>query len=145
MKTFKHIELMVAVMIMSLGLLFCEKKNLGAEADDPASILGEGKWKVSYFDEDGRNETYYFSGYRFVFNSNGSVEATSDEGPELKGSWLEKTESDPGKLILNFGGASPFDELNDDWEVLQVSPTKLVMEDVSGGSGGTDHLILEKL
>jgi len=46
--------------------------------------------------------------------------------------------------VLNFGNTIPFNELNDDWEILEESATKIRMQDVSGGSGGTDLLTFEK-
>jgi hypothetical protein len=38
----------------------------------------------------------------------------------------------------------PFDELNDDWHIIEETSTKIRLQDVSGGSGGTDLLTFEK-
>jgi len=39
----------------------------------------------------------------------------------------------------------PFDELNDDWHILNETSTKIQLEDVSGGSGEIDLLTFEKV
>ena len=48
------------------------------------------------------------------------------------------------ELTLNFTGV-PFDEFNDDWDIVSVLPTRIELRDVSGGGGGTDILIFEKI
>ncbi|NNF83239.1 MAG: hypothetical protein HKM99_10885, partial [Flavobacteriaceae bacterium] len=48
-------------------------------------------------------------------------------------------------LSLDFADGIPFDEFNDDWDVISVSDTEVVLQDVSGGGGGTDVLTLQKL
>ena len=37
-----------------------------------------------------------------------------------------------------------FEELNDDWDVVSQSATKIELIDVSGGNGGTDYLTFER-
>ena len=49
------------------------------------------------------------------------------------------------KLNIKLGTSSAFEELNDDWHVIQQSGTLLKLEDVSGGNGGTDDLSFEKI
>jgi hypothetical protein len=36
-----------------------------------------------------------------------------------------------------------FEDLNDDWDIISHSPTKIELKDVSGGNGGTDYLTFE--
>ena len=46
---------------------------------------------------------------------------------------------------MNFGvTTSPIAELEKDWHIVEKTSTKLRMEDVSGGAGGTDYLTLER-
>jgi len=37
-----------------------------------------------------------------------------------------------------------FEDLNDDWDFISQSATKVELIDVSGGNGGTDYLTFEK-
>ncbi|MBL4664050.1 MAG: hypothetical protein JKY22_10985, partial [Flavobacteriaceae bacterium] len=48
------------------------------------------------------------------------------------------------KLLLDFGIEIPFEEFNDDWDVLSATNTRIELQDVSGGSGEIDTLIFEK-
>ncbi len=45
---------------------------------------------------------------------------------------------------LNFNTNGNFEELNDDWEIVSQSSTKIELTDVSGGNGGTDYLTFTK-
>jgi len=47
-------------------------------------------------------------------------------------------------MILNFGHQVPFDELNEDWEVISKSDTKINLRHVSGGDGSIDVLEFTK-
>jgi hypothetical protein len=49
------------------------------------------------------------------------------------------------KLILNFASPADFTEISDDWHILQETSSKIQLEDVSGGNGGTDLLTFEKI
>jgi hypothetical protein len=37
-----------------------------------------------------------------------------------------------------------FEDLNDDWDIISRSSTKIELIDISGGNGGTDYLTFEK-
>ena len=39
---------------------------------------------------------------------------------------------------------SDFEDLNDDWDVVSTTPTRIRLMDVSGGDGSTDMLTFEK-
>jgi hypothetical protein len=106
----------------------------------------EGEWKVTLYQEDGDNETSNYSGYRFKFNTDGSV--TVQPGMltvTYTGTWKTEKDSDHVDFILNFTTPANLEELSDDWEVLSESKTKLELEDVSGGDGSIDKLTFEKI
>ena len=46
-------------------------------------------------------------------------------------------------LELDFGDDIPFNELNDNWDVLNASMEVIELEDVSGGNTGSDYLTFD--
>ncbi|MFM1829446.1 MAG: hypothetical protein RL624_1687 [Bacteroidota bacterium] len=127
-----------AFFISSLLFLSCSKDNLS----NVWSYVTKGTWRVTLYQENGVSKLYYFSNYDFTF-SNSTVTATRN-ATTVTGTFSTKYDDSKNKLVLNFGNTSPFNELNDDWEILEESATKIRMQDVSGGSGGTDLLTFEK-
>ena len=134
----KIILLSVAIFISSLLIISCSKENI----TNIASYVTKGTWRVTLYQENGVSKLYYFSNYDFTF-SNSTVTATRNAST-VTGTFSTKYDDSKNKLVLNFGNTSPFNELNDDWEILEESATKIRMQDVSGGNGGTDLLTLEK-
>ena len=117
----------------------------GCGVGDPnlSDILVNGPWYVSSYLDDGVDETYYYYGYTLTFSNDGTVVATNGSNT-FNGTWSVTTSTTPD-LILDFGLQIPFDEFNDDWDVLSFTETTINLEDVSGGGGGTDTLVLQKI
>ena len=117
-----------------------ERDPINTGGDDLETILVDGLWFVSLYDDDGDNETADYNGYQLNFNTNGTV--TASNGTVIYGTW--QVLSSGNKLLLDFGSV-PFDEFNDDWDVISVTDIRVELQDVSGGNGGTDTLVFEKL
>lgn len=111
--------------------------------NNSSSVLKEGSWRVILFSEDGENETHYFSNYTFSFLDNNVAKAVSNSST-VSGTWSTRKDSGKTKLDLNFELTANFDELNEDWEILTQSATKIELKHISGGNGGIDLLTLEK-
>lgn len=108
-----------------------------------STTLKSGTWRITYYYDTDHEETSSYSGYNFTFTSNGTVSA-SNGATTVSGTWSTGSDDSQVKLILDFGTTVPFDELNDDWHVTELTDAKVKMEDVSGGGGGTDYLTFEK-
>lgn len=130
---------LIALLIMTIAVS-CDK-------DDNNNTIGttmqQGKWKITLFSESGVNQTSNFTNYEFTFSSGGTVTATK-AGLDVNGTWSSNNDDSREKLIMTFG-VNPLDELSEDWHVLEESSTKVRLEHVSGGGGGTDLLTFEKL
>jgi len=123
--------------------LSCKKEDTANTANtNIANIINQGTWRVSLYSDSGSDETYYFNNFSFVF-SNGNITA-SHNSTVVTGTYSTIFDDNKNKLILNFGTTLPFDELNDDWHIIEESPSKIRLEDVSGGNGGIDLLTFEK-
>ncbi|MGB6268722.1 MAG: hypothetical protein WBF67_06875 [Olleya sp.] len=106
------------------------------------NILSDGQWFVASYLEDTDDQTANYNGYQLDFDNNGTVVATNGSNPN-NGTWA--VQSSGNVLVLNFGTSMPFSELNDDnWDVISVTTTEVVVQDVSGGNVGTDTLSLQK-
>lgn len=116
----------------------------GTTATDVENILMDGQWVVASYFDDGNNETADFNGYVVTFNTDGSVEATNGTNTNT-GTWSVVNNSGNLDLILDFGVALPFEEFNDDWDIIDVLTNRIELQDISGGNGGTDDLVFEKL
>lgn len=111
------------------------------------TILIDGQWKVGSYIDDGVDETGDYTGYAFTFNADGTATAANSSGT-ANGTWDVMPGSTGLELILNFeiaNGDDPLDDINDDWDVTQFTTIQIDLEDVSGGSGGTDLLSFIKL
>ena len=110
---------------------------------DLETILIDGLWFVASYTEDSDDQTATYAGYEINFDMNGNVSASNGSNTN-NGTWM--VFSSGNQMALDFGTAMPFEEFNDDdWDVISVSDTEVIIQDVSGGNGGTDTLTLQKL
>ena len=124
--------------------------------DDPGNVqtnefenikitLIQGEWKVSNLIDGQSDHTADFESFVFTFNEDGTVAATNDLFTET-GTWTyDNSSSSDEELVLQFSESAPFDEINDDWEIIVVSNLKIDLRDVSGGNGDTELLSFTKL
>ena len=138
-------KMILGVFALSAAAAFsaCKKTASDVTPGDTFNTVKSGNWKVTYFFDSG-DETYKFSGYSFNFSDNGTVTATNGSST-VNGTWNTGTDDSATKLDLEFTGSGTFEELNDDWRVTELSATKIVTDDVSGGNNETDYLTFEKI
>lgn len=117
-------------------ILACDASG-GQVPGNFSDILTDGTWYVNYFFDD-QDETFLFNGYQFSFQSDQT--ALADNGTnQVNGTWSLTSSSTPD-LLLFFGANSPFDELDEDWEILETTPQIIRLKHVSGGDGSVDFL-----
>ena len=140
----KNIYAIALICLATFIVASCSKSNNSSSnsASATQANLSQGIWRITLYNDSGVDELYHFTGYEFTFN-NGAITAQK-AGSTVTGSYSSGTDDSQQKLILNFGNTVPFDELNDDWHVVESTTTKIRLEDVSGGNGGTDLLTFEK-
>jgi major membrane immunogen (membrane-anchored lipoprotein) len=144
MKTIKKQTILTLSVFVAI-LIGCTNKNDDSLSTDKTNgTITQGNWKVEYFNDSGSDETYKFNGYTFTFGSNGTLTATNGSVTQT-GTWSTGNDDSQVKLYLTFSGASPFDEITDDWHVTEQSSSIIKLEDVSGGNGGTDYLNFSKI
>lgn len=72
-------------------------------------------FRIILFIEDGTNKTGLMSPYRFVFNADGTVVATSNSNQTINGTYMVYLDDNKIELMMNFPLNSPLYELTDDW------------------------------
>ncbi len=109
----------------------------------------DGTWKITSFIDSGIDETNNFTGYNFSFNSSGNVNATNGTN-SYDGIWSvtdsNSSNDNLGDLDfnINFNLTNDFQDLNDDWDFVSQTSTKIELKDISGGNGDIDYLTFEK-
>jgi len=139
---------------LTMGLIFfsCSEDNeplTGQDKNRLEEILQAGIWKVTRFEDSGKDETSHFGGYDFVFGSNKSL--TAENGVNrMEGSWSIMDQSsdddspDAPELVILFSDSGIFEELNEDWDIVSYAQNLVELIHVSGGNGGTDYLTFER-
>lgn len=118
------------------------------------STAQSGTWRITNFNDSGQNETSDFNGYDFTFNSDGSLVATNGSNT-LTGTWSVTDDSNSNddsssdddidfNIFFPVSESSDFEDLNDDWDVVSTTSTRIELIDISGGNGGTDMLTFER-
>lgn len=115
--------------------------NGGGFPPDFESILTSGSWYVTYF-FDNEDETIDFAGYEFTFATNNTAQAVSTSNT-INGTW-SLTNSNTPDLNLFFGNTDPFDELDEDWDIIEATQDIIKLKHISGGDGSVDFLTYER-
>lgn len=143
MKNAKTIVFTAAIIL--LGLNSCLKPGNNPQIDDSAVQLTmqQGTWKITLFNDGGTDKTPNFTGYNFTFVSNGTVESAKP-GSTINGVWSSGVFNNQILFNLDFGTAAPFNDLNGNWNIQELNPLILRLQQLKGGSQGTDVLVFEK-
>lgn len=124
----------MACLIGLCTVISCKKSSPG-QTNVP-NILSQGDWRITLYKDSGKDETYHFTGYVFAF-ANGTVTAVRD-GNTVSGTYSTGVDDGKNKLYLNFGETEPFEELTDDWQIIEETSTKVSLRDAA------DHLTFER-
>jgi len=138
----KYISVLAFLSIMFLASCSDDSNTLSPE-NSLKDRVTTGDWIITYYWDDDKDETSDFSGYVFTFMDSGQLIALKDT-TSIDGTWRSFT--DDSELILNIKFVSPqtFEDISDDWHVVEQTDTKIRLEDLSGGDGSTDFLTFEK-
>jgi hypothetical protein len=146
----------LVMLCFSLMSFSCSNNDDDGGANDNSEQIAQvqntvesGTWRITNFIDSGENETSDFTGYNFLFNSDGSLVATNGTDT-LTGTWSVTDDSSSSDDDIDFNIFFPvpdtnnFEDLNDDWDIISNTSTKIELIDISGGNGGSDNLIFEK-
>lgn len=140
--------------LFTVSILFtissCSKDDSSsAPKDDVISTVSNGTWKITYFFDSDQEETSNFSGYNFNFGPDNVLTASNGTNT-FTGTWSvtngNSNDDSLDDLDFNilFAGPDNFEDLSEDWYILARTASKIELQHISGGDGGTDLLTFEK-
>lgn len=145
------LTLRIAMLIMlSFAVMFSacstedDDDNNNLNNSEIVNVAQSGTWRISSFIDSGEDETNDFNGYSFTFGDNNVLTATNNSNSQI-GTWSVTGSSSPDfNIFFPVPESNPFEDLNDDWDIVNISNSTISLIDVSGGNGGTDTLVFQK-
>lgn len=149
--TYQNSILILFSLLTMIFLSSCNSDNDSNDIDqmEVQAIIQHGSWVITQFIDSGKDETNNFTGYTFAFNALGVLNANNGANI-VEGTWSITTSdsnddsSDDLDFNIFFNVSNDFEDLNDDWDIISQSTSKIELIDISGGNGGTDYLTFEK-
>lgn len=120
----------------------CEKTAEKIGEDLVMKAMTDGQWKITKFIQNGTDITTSFSGYKFQYYSNKTVDAILNGTTERSGSWDGNASA--MTTYANFPGApNPISLINGTWNITKNSWTYVEATQTNGAE--TKTLRLDKL
>jgi hypothetical protein len=118
--------------------------NGGSDPATLSQIIIEGHWLVANYNKAGDNKTANYDGFELTFADDNTVVAAKDMD-KVEGGWAEITGDEVHKLELDFGTTVPFDEFNNDWDVVSFTENRIELKDINSDTGAENILVFERL
>ena len=133
-------KILLITLLAVSSLVSCDKDKILENIPGTLSETVEsGTWAISYFWDSDKDETSHFSGFDFTFESDGVLNATNGTD-SYSGAWSTLTDDSHLELNINFLSPEDFQDLTDDWHIIEFTKTTIKLEDISGGDGSIDYL-----
>lgn len=145
----RSLSMMLLVALLGISCNLDDDSLPNTTPTEVEMTVQSGTWRITLFEEEGNDETYHFNGFTFTFGDGGVLLAVNGT-TSYEGSWSigssSSNDDNPSDIDFNifFPLSNAFEELNDDWDIISRSDTRIELIDVSGGNGGTDYLTFEK-
>ncbi|WJJ97960.1 hypothetical protein [Algibacter luteus] len=145
-------RIILMMLVVLLSFISCSNDDDNSSINIQNQVqnnVQSGTWRITKFEDSGKDETNHFAGYDFTFNSTGVLNANNGIN-NYDGTWsLTYSNSNDDSVDdldfnINFNLTNDFEDLNDDWDFISQTATKIELIDISGGNGETDYLTFEK-
>ena len=151
----KHILFLPTIFLLASITLFtsCSKDDSSNNNNTTTGVqntVKAGTWHITSFIDSGKDETNHFNNYSFTFGDNNVLTATNGTN-NFTGTWsIDDSNSNDDSINdlhfnINFNLTNDFESLNEDWQIVSRTSTRIELIHISGGNGGTDYLTFEKV
>jgi hypothetical protein len=130
---------------LAIILASCSKNDT---TSDPAadlavknSIVVQSDWKITQYTDSGIDETSDFSGYKFKFNTDGTLVAIASDAT-FNGNWVlslgnvksddsgnNSSDDNLNKLTISITGSKKMDHLSHKWLTDKITATEIWLRD----------------
>lgn len=101
----------------------------GGSNNPISETVTTGKWSVSYFYDNDKDETSDYNGYSFEFKSDKTLTATRNS-VTTTGNWNETTDDGLPRLVIMLNTTDDkLTELNDDWVIESKTDSQIKLKD----------------
>lgn len=145
---------------MMLSFVSCDDKNDDNQDQAAAKItevenraINGQQWRITNYTKENLDNTASFNGYIFEFDTNNLLTVTNGSD-NFAGTWSvtgeddnddSKSEFDDIDFNLQFINPPLFVELTEDWEVINLTDSRIELRHSSGGNGRIDLLTFERI
>jgi len=124
------------LLALTISLASCSKSNDDNPSNNSNNNNTEqvsGDWQVTYYFDSGKDETNNYSGYTFIFNTGGQMQAVNGTGT-YNGTWQigdrsSDDDSASNKFVISITGNKQLDDLQDDWVIVKITDTEISLKD----------------
>ena len=129
----------IPFIVLLIALSGCKKAVENIQEDLVVKVMTDGQWTITNFTRNSLNITTDFSGYKFKYYSNKTVDAIKNGTVEKTGNW----DGNAGAMTTwaNFSSATyPLDLINGTWNITNNSWTYVVATQTNGSETKTMRL-----
>ncbi len=108
------------------------------------SILNEGFWRVSSFNDKGVNRTNDYADFVLDFKDDFSLSATQGT-TVIYGTWNPQYDGGTVALELEFEEIIPFKKLNEDWNIIDLKNNRVEIKHIDSETLAISILVFERI
>jgi len=120
------------------------EKTCNEDTNELVDILKEGLWIVANYNDNGEDYTGNYNDFVLDFKTEFVVTATKGDDI-VNGTWTVVNDSGTLKLELDFGEVIPFDEFNEDWLVVDITTTRVEVNNLDDSGAEESNLVFERM
>ncbi len=127
----------------------CENTNPDNDVEQIKTWLRNDLWQITYFVQDGIDQTDDFTDVKFNFQENNntvvidySVATPSEQNLQYE---VLRDNSNQLRFIINYLGLFPYYEIDNDWYITEVGENKIELHNINEPNDTQNVLVIEKI